>query len=382
MTFRVQRSLSGEVVVLMLSGDIASDRAAELKAILETDADRRLVFDLREVAVVDRAGVLLLADSERRGATLRNCPAYVREWIQREGDAQGDGSRTKENPMTQGLATTMEEERFESVGGLNIFFRSWRPTGEPHGVMVIVPGFNSHSGYYEWVAEKLIALGLVVYAVDLRGRGRSDGERFYVAQFTDYLRDVGGMVSLATSREPGLPVFVLGHSAGGVLACLYTVEHQTNLAGLICESFAFQTPAPDVALAVLKGLGHVFPHAHVLHLKNEDFSRDPKVVAAMNADPLIAHETQPTQTVAELVRADERLKNEFPRITLPVLILHGTGDKAAKANGSQVFFDAAGSKDKTLKLYEGHFHDLLNDLDKEVVMADIAGWIDARLLVA
>ena len=92
-------------------------------------------------------------------------------------------------------------------------------------------------------------------------------------------------------------------------------------------------PAPDFALAVLKGLSHVAPHAHVLKLKNEDFSRDPKVVEAMNNDPLIAHEVQPTQTVAEMVRADE-----------------------------------------------GHFHDLLNDVDKEVVVADITGWIDARLM--
>jgi alpha-beta hydrolase superfamily lysophospholipase len=249
-------------------------------------------------------------------------------------------------------------------------------------VVVIVPGFNSHSGYYGWVAEQLIAIGLSVYAVDLRGRGKSDGERFYVAQFSGYLSDVAGMVNLATVREPGLPVYILGHSAGGVLACLYTVDHQRGLAGLICESFAFQTPAPDFALAVLKGLGHVFPHAHVLRLKNEDFSRDPAVVAAMNADPLIAHETQPTQTVAELVRADERLKNEFSRITLPVLILHGTADKAAKSSGSQVFFDAAGSTDKTLKLYEGHFHDLLNDVGKEIVMAEVTKWIDARLAAA
>jgi alpha-beta hydrolase superfamily lysophospholipase len=163
------------------------------------------------------------------------------------------------------------------------------------------------------------------------------------------------------------------------LSCLYAADHQSELAGLICESFAFQTPAPDFALAVLKGLGHVFPHAHVLRLKNEDFSRDPAVVAAMNADPLIANETQPTQTVAELVRADERLKNEFSRITLPVLILHGTADKAAKSSGSQVFYDAAGSSDKTLKLYEGHVHDLLNDVGKEIVMADVTKWIDARL---
>jgi alpha-beta hydrolase superfamily lysophospholipase len=281
--------------------------------------------------------------------------------------------------MDQSGRTIEEQATFRGAGDLTISYRSWRTTGRPRGVVVIVPGFNSHSGYYGWVAEQLVELGLSVYAVDLRGRGKSDGERFYVAQFSDYLSDVAGMVSLATVREPGLPVFILGHSAGGVVSCLYTVDHQSELAGLICESFAFQTPAPEFALAVLKGLGHVFPHAHVLRLKNEDFSRDPAVVAAMNADPLIAHETQPTQTVAELVRADERLKNDFSRITIPVLILHGTADKATKPSGSQAFFDAAGSKDKTLKLYEGHFHDLLNDVDKEIVMADVTKWIDAQL---
>ena len=98
----------------------------------------------------------------------------------------------------------------------------------------------------------------------------------------------------------------------------------------------------------------------------------------MNNDPLIAHEVQPTQTVAAMVRADERLKKEFPKITLPVLILHGTKDKATKPGGSQHFFETAGSKDKTLKLYEGSFHDPLNDLDKKTVMADILSWINER----
>ncbi len=99
----------------------------------------------------------------------------------------------------------------------------------------------------------------------------------------------------------------------------------------------------------------------------------------MNADPLIAHETQPTRTLAAMVRADERLKQGFPLVTLPVLILHGSADKATKPSGSQLFYDTAGSKDKTLKLYEGHVHDLLNDLGKEEVMADIKAWIEARL---
>jgi alpha-beta hydrolase superfamily lysophospholipase len=274
----------------------------------------------------------------------------------------------------------MSESNFKGVGGLNIFFRSWRPaSGAARGVVAIVPGFNSHSGYYEWVASQLAADGLAVYAIDLRGRGRSDGERFYVQNFEDYVTDVASFVSIIKEKEKGLPVFMLGHSAGGVVACNYTLDHQQELAGLICESFAYQVPAPDFALAVLKGLSHIAPHAHVLKLHNEDFSRDPVVVEFMNNDPLIAHEVQPTQTVAAMVRADERLKKEFPKIILPVLVLHGTKDKATRPAGSQHFYDTAGSKDKTLKLYEGSFHDPLNDLDKKTVIADILSWINERI---
>ena len=275
----------------------------------------------------------------------------------------------------------MKEEDFKGVADLTIFTRSWRPE-KPRAVVVIVHGFNSHSGQYAWVAEQFVAQGLAVYALDLRGRGMSEGERFYVEQFADYVDDVATFVKIARQREPGLPLFMLGHSAGGVISCIYALEHQAEIDGLICESFAHEVPAPDFALSVLKGLSHLAPHAHVLKLKNEDFSRDATVVEAMNNDPLIADESQPTQTVAEMVRADERLRKEFPLITLPVLILHGTHDKATKPSGSQRFYDNAGSTDKTLRLYEGHYHDLLNDVDKEIVLADIQKWIDARVRVA
>ena len=271
------------------------------------------------------------------------------------------------------------EETLEGAGGIKIFFRSWHPDGKARGVVVIVPGFNAHSGYYAWVAEQLTGEALAAYAVDLRGRGKSDGERFYVEKFQDYVDDVSALVNRAKSREAGLPVYLLGHSAGGVVSCLYALENQSQLAGLICESFAFQVPAPDFALAVFKGLSHLAPHAHVLHLKNEDFSRDPNIVRAMNDDPLIANETQPTKTLAEMVRADERLEKEFPRIKLPVLILHGTSDKATRPSGSQLFYDTAGSTDKTLKFYEGGYHDLLNDTDKQQVMSDIRVWINEHL---
>lgn len=272
-----------------------------------------------------------------------------------------------------------QEESFEGAGGLNIFLRTWRPAGPARGVVAIVHGFNAHSGHYAWAAQQFTARGLAVYALDLRGRGRSDGERFYVERFDDYVGDVASLVQLAKAREPGLPVFLLGHSAGGVVACLYAIGHQAELAGLVCESFAFQVPAPDFALAALKGLSHLAPHAHVLRLKNEDFSRDPQAVAEMNADPLIANEVQPTRTVAEMARADDRLKRDFPLIRLPLLILHGTADHATRPSGSRLFLEHAGSADKTLKLYEGHYHDLLRDVGKEEVMGDIVGWIAARV---
>jgi len=276
------------------------------------------------------------------------------------------------------LATTAEE-RIESAKGLKIFVRSWLPAAAPRAVTVVCHGVNSHSGQYLWAGEQFASAGYATYALDLRGRGQSEGERFYVEDVADYASDVAATIALAKSRHAGLPVFLLGHSAGGVTSATYVLDHQAELAGFICESFAFQVPAPGFALAAIKGISHIAPRLPVLKLKNEDFSRDPTVVAALNSDPLIAHEVQPAATVAALVRADERLREEFPAVTLPVLIMHGTDDKATVCHGSEFFYQTAGSTDKTLKLYEGHYHDLLADLGREQVMADIRAWIDARL---
>jgi acylglycerol lipase len=281
--------------------------------------------------------------------------------------------------MIQALATPVREEQIESAGGVKIHVRSWRPDGTPRAVVVICHGVNSHGGQYIWSAEQFVKAGCAPYALDLRGRGKSEGERFYVENVSDYVSDVATVVSIAKSRDPGVPVFLLGHSAGGVTSCVYTLENQAELAGFICESFAFQVPAPGFALAAIKGLSHIAPRLPVLRLKNEDFTRDPQALEALNNDPLIAHEVQPAITVAALVRADERLREEFPLITLPVLIMHGTDDKATVCHGSEFFYETVGSKDKTLKLYDGHYHDLLNDIGREGVMADIQGWIDARL---
>ena len=270
------------------------------------------------------------------------------------------------------------EEKIPSTDGIGVVVRSFPQSGRLRAVVVICHGVNSHGGQYLWPAGQLAMSGLATFALDLRGRGKSDGERYYVADVAQYAADVAAVIRHAKSRHPGAPVFLLGHSAGGVVSCTFALDHQAEITGLICESFAFKVPAPDAALALIKGLSHIAPRLPVLRLRNEDFSRDPIAVRILNSDPLTRNERQPAKTVAALVRANERLRREFPRIRLPVLILHGTADKATMPSGSQLFYDTAGSQDKTLKLYDGHFHDLLNDVGKDAVLADIRAWIYAR----
>ena len=271
----------------------------------------------------------------------------------------------------------MKEETFAGRGGTKLHLRSWRAAA-PRAIVIIVHGVNSHSGQYLWSGERLAASGFAVFAYDHRGRGQSEGPRFYIDDISDYAEDLGTVIALAKSREPGLKVFLLGHSAGGVVSCIWALDHQRVFAGFICESFAYRVPAPALVLSIVRFLGKVAPKLPVLTLKMKDFTRDPQALAALDADPLTLKEVQPARTVAALLDATDRMTREFSTLTLPLLIIHGTLDKATVPAGSQFFYDNAGSKDKTLKLYEGHFHDLLNDVGKEQVLADIVSWIDAR----
>jgi alpha-beta hydrolase superfamily lysophospholipase len=273
----------------------------------------------------------------------------------------------------------MKEASFNGVGGLKIATKSWEAAGSPRAIMVLVHGFNAHSGYMEWPGEQFAAKGFAAYSLDLRGRGNSEGERFYVDKFQDYLDDVHTLVSQAKAEHPGLPVYMLGHSAGGVIATSYVFDHQDEIAGLICESFAFDVGLPHLVSLAIQGVSHIAPHVHLFSLNNADFSRDQAHVDRMNNDPLIAKESQPAETASEMLKAAERLKENMPSFRVPVFIIHGTEDKATRPAGSQYFYDHAGSTDKTLKLYEGHYHDLLADHGKEQVLTDIQAWLDERV---
>lgn len=274
----------------------------------------------------------------------------------------------------------MREASFQSADGLTIVYYEARPEAAPRGIVVINHGVNSHGGQHAWTAERFAQAGFAAYAIDMRGRGKSGGKRLALRDVSEHTGDLHQLIGLAKAADPGLPLFLLGHSAGGVVSCSYALDHQEELTGFICESFAYKVPAPGAVLWLVENvLGPLFPGLPVLKLKMEDFSRDPAAVAALLADPLTKNEVQPAGTVAALLRATDRMRREFSTIGIPLLIVHGTMDKATMYQGSEEFFAAASSPDKTLKLYPDHYHDLLNDIGKEEVFADILGWIEARL---
>jgi len=268
---------------------------------------------------------------------------------------------------------------FINQNGQRIFYRSWMPEGRPKGVLIIVHGLNSHSGYYQDFAVQLRVSGFQVYAMDLQGRGQSQGERYYTADYNDVLSDIDALVLIASAALPSAPVFLFGHSAGGVFAAAYAAQKQYKLKGLISESFAFKIPAPAFALAAIKFMAHIIPHTRLVKLNNEDFSRDKAHVFKMNNDPLLENEKQPVKTMQQLLLAGEYLKKQMPEIKLPVLILHGTADQATEPAGSEYFMANVASADKKLKLYEGHYHDLLNDKQQGIVISDILIWLNQRV---
>lgn len=265
---------------------------------------------------------------------------------------------------------------------LSLHARAWTGPEAPRAVVVINHGFLAHSGQYDGTARELVARGFNVYAYDMRGHGKSGGDRYWVDTYGDCVNDLAAFVEQVRAREPGQQLFLYGHSAGGVISTVFVQQHAELINGFICASFAFEVPPPEFLLQALRVVGDLIPRAPLLSLNPADFSRDPAVVEAIRNDPLVIHEPGPGHTLAELIRAHDHLGKTFGEVRLPVFIIHGTADKATRPHGSQRFYDEAGSHDKMLRLYEDHVHDLLVDYGKEQVLNDIVAWINARVTTA
>ena len=271
------------------------------------------------------------------------------------------------------------EEFVESRDHQRLFVRSWRPDHDVRVALAIVHGFNSHSACYERFAIDMAIRGIAVYALDLRGRGKSPGTRFDVRRFAEFIDDADTLLSTVRERYPSRPVFVLGQGVGGVVACLHALAGKQHLAGLICAGIALEPSVHAAFLQGVKAVAALAPRLPLLRLKHAWFSRDTHIVARMNADPFIMGERQSARTIAEMLRANDLLRAAVSQLSLPLLVLHGSADEVTLPSGSEYLHEHASSRDKTLQIFEGYYHDLINDQGHQLVVERICQWIDARL---
>src|SRR3954449_5993696 len=274
---------------------------------------------------------------------------------------------------------THEEGRFAGEGGLEIYWQAWRPGGEPRAVVVLAHGASEHSGRYAWTGEQLNARGYGVYAIDHRGHGKSAGGRAVIDRMHNAVEDLHTLVERAQGAYPGRPLVLLGHSMGGCVALAYTSEHEDTLDALVLSGpLAVLEAASPVQRVAGRVLSAVAPSLGVVAIDSSAVSRDPAVVKDYDEDPLNYHGKLPARTVAELAKAIDGFPDAVAKFKLPLLVMHGTADRLVPIAAGQMVAERAGSADKTWKPYEGLFHEILNEPERQQVLDDIADWLDAR----
>jgi len=266
--------------------------------------------------------------------------------------------------------------------GLSIYWQAWAPAKAPVATVVIAHGLGEHGGRYRRVAEHLVKHGCVAYAIDHRGHGKSGGPRASVDSFDNAVADLDQLVDQARAARPDIPLFLLGHSMGGGISLAYTLAHQKKLHGLLLSGPAVALDgASAVTLVISKILSVLAPSLGVFGVDPSVVSRDPDEVAAYDKDPLNFHGKVPARTLGQIVRFVEGLPARLPEIKLPVLLMHGTDDKLAGIGGSEMVLAKIKSKDKTLKRYEGLYHEIFNEFpaDRARVFADMSTWIEGHI---
>ena len=274
---------------------------------------------------------------------------------------------------------------FAGAGGRNrnIFWRAWTPDAPARAVIVLVHGLGEHSGRYDHVVARLVGEGYAVHAVDHRGHGRSDGPRAFIEDMDNVVADLDTLVDRAVAGHADVPVFMLGHSMGGLISLRYAIVHQHRLAGLILSAALAQLDAVPKPLELVgRALSVIAPRAPLIAIDATLVSRDPAVVEAYRADPLVHHGKLPARTAAQLADAVQRFPSSVGAITVPTLILYGTADGLCPPSGSVMLGERIGAADKTVKAYDGLFHEILNEPERETVLADIVDWLAPRVVTA
>jgi len=279
------------------------------------------------------------------------------------------------------VATTRTERSFDGIGGVRIVYDVWTPEVAPRGVVVLCHGYAEHARRYDHVAQRFGESGLITYALDLRGHGRSGGKRVYLRNISGYTGDFHTLVGIAAADHPDLPRIVLGHSMGGGVVFAYGVEHPDDYTAMVLSGPAVyaQDAVSSFMITVAKVVGGLLPGLPVEDLPTEAISRDPEVVAAYMADPLVHHGKLPAGIGKALIKIGETMPQRASALTAPLLVVHGEQDKLIPVAGSHHLLECVGSTDAHLKVYPGLYHEVFNEPEKALVLDDVTSWIEAKL---
>jgi len=264
------------------------------------------------------------------------------------------------------------------LGGIDLYAQAWLPGVAPRAVIVLSHGLAEHGGRYETLARELVQREYAVYAVDHRGHGRSPGPRANIERFAHLVADFCAFTDRCAGEHPGTPVFILGHSMGGAVAFASALRLQHMLHGLVLSAPALATDqsVPRLQEMFVRLLSVVAPGTGALTLPPDAVSRDPSVVARYAADPLVHHKAIPARTLVELLGAMRGFPASAPGLRLPTLVLHGTADKLVPLAATRPVYQAFGTRDCVVKLYDGLYHEVFNEPERERVTTDLFCWLE------
>jgi alpha-beta hydrolase superfamily lysophospholipase len=273
------------------------------------------------------------------------------------------------------------DERVLGADGETIYRCAWLPETEPRAQLTLLHGYAEHCQRYEHFVGLLNDAGIAVFALDHKGHGHSQGRRAYITNFKSLVPDAVSTLRWAAEQVPEVPRLLFGHSMGGALAALLAIEHADLFDYLILSAPAVKV-SEDISPLLQKVSGIISAIAPILPvtwLDNELLCRDSEVVAAYEADPLVYTGGVLARTGHSLLSTQALVLGRGAAIEKPTLILHGSADGLVEPSGSQTLFERLSSEDKTLKTYDGFYHELLNEPDRERVLGDVFDWLNKRL---
>ena len=273
-----------------------------------------------------------------------------------------------------------ETGTFIGRGGVALFRQAWLPDRPPRATLINLHGLGDHSSLYPALPAHLVPHGIAVHAFDLRGHGRSGGQRAYLDDWNDYREDLDTFAEMVAERTPGGRPFLLGNSLGGLAVLDYALHHGSRLSGVIAAAPALgEVGVPRVLMAAGRILSRVWPRFSLrTGMDLSGISRDPAALRTVIDDPLF-HRVGTARLSTEVVATIERVQRLAPSLDAPVLLLHGGADSMVSPEGTRTFFARLTVADRELIEYPGAYHALFADLDAPQVLADLLRWIETRI---